>query len=108
MSGPINDSFHKLIVIKTFSSAGIIGSDSYFVGGELNARVVIEGVDLANSIDIQARIRGASSWTTLETVAGPSLTGSTVDLSTWDEIRLNCTSYVNDGESKIIVSGYMP
>lgn len=95
----------KFQTLQTFAATGVIGLDPYTVGAERRARVVVTGVGGGNVIKVQGRIKGATAYEDLATITGPE-TGLTVDISVYDQIRFNCTTYSASGTPTLVASGF--
>ena len=68
-------------------------------------RVVIEDAGNSNTIDIRVRIAGQSTFTTLTTVTGS--VNTVIDIETYDQIKLFCTSYETSAvRVKVVVAGF--
>lgn len=84
-------------------SAGSLGL--FDITDDLVIRIVIEGADTGNVIVIKGRIRGQSSFNTLETITGS--TSTTVTVATYEEIEIECTNYQAIGtQIKIIATSF--
>lgn len=68
-------------------------------------RIVTEDADNSNVIDIKVRIKGQTSFTTLISVTGS--VNTVVDIETYDEIKLECTTYATTGiRVKVVAVGF--
>ncbi len=103
--GLYQDSREKLRVLKTFSATGIIGTYPCLM--EMKARIEVNGVGVGNVVSVEAHILNSPVWNVLTTITGVS-TGVVVDISVYDEIRFNVTTYSASGEPQIIVAGFLP
>ena len=94
-------------VEREFTQTGIIGPPNGIpLNMTGNISVVIENVSGTNAVQVQGRLVGQASWTTVSTVTGASA-GSIVDMSVYDEIRFNCSVYsASGGTPKLISSGF--
>ncbi len=90
----IRDFESRLNLQKTFSATGVVGDElGYKRRGETWLRLVTEGVGSTNSIQVQGRLFGQTSW---QSVGSPIVglgSGATIDVKDYDELRFNCTIY---------------
>lgn len=92
---------------REFTATGIIGPDTGIpLNMTGNVRVALENVSGTNEVEVQGRLVGQSSWVTVSTIVG-STTGTTVDMSVYDEVRFNCSVYsASGGTPKLLASGF--
>ena len=86
-----------------FSSTGIVGPNPYTLDGEGRLRVSVTGSGVGNAVEIQAKLFNETSFTVLETLSGDD--SIVVNVSTWDQIRINISSY-GGSPTDVIVSGF--
>ncbi len=103
--GLYQDSREKLRVVTEFASTGVIGT--YDALMEVEMRIEVSGVGGGNVVSVEARISNSPIWDVLTTITGTS-TGVTEDISTYDQVRFNVTTYSASGTPQIIVSGFLP
>lgn len=93
--------FHIKVTLD--AGTGVKGkTDGYEVYGETTLRVTPVGVGGTNVVDIEGRLEGETTWTSIGTVTGT--TSDTFDMSTYDYIRFNQTT--SDGTGEVIASGF--
>lgn len=94
-------------VEREFTATGIIGpSNGIPLNMTGNVRVAVENVGGSNAVQVQGRLVGQSSWVTVQTITSSS-TGTTVDMSVYDEVRFNCSVYsASGGTPKLLASGF--
>jgi len=96
----------KLVISEEFNSTGLIGDNATWIVTTNNTiSVVIEGVGSGNIVEVQARILGQTNFTTVATIAGLS-SGTPVDISLFDQVRFNCTTFSASGVPKLIASSF--
>jgi hypothetical protein len=99
----------KLVVNEIFLATGVIGSNPNKLPTYCNTlRVAVENVGGGNTIEVNGRLAGQTSYTLIQTITGAT-TGTTVDLTTtnYDEIQFNCTVYsASGGAPKLIASSF--
>ena len=90
-------------IITLDGTVGIKGSsDGLSCYAETQIRAEVAGVGVTNTVQIQGRLRGSTTWTTLKTITGA--TSDTVDVSTHDFVRYNVG--VADGTGTVVASGF--
>ena len=76
-------------------SSGILGGDDgaegYKVRGETQIRVSTTSLAPANVVEVQVKLLNEDTWTALGTINGN--TSTTFDITTWDQIRFDCSTY---------------
>jgi hypothetical protein len=90
-------------IVPLDGTTGIKGSvDGQSCFAETQIRAEVAGVGVTNTVQIQGRLRGSTTWTTLKTITGA--TSDTVDISTHDFVRYNVG--VADGTGTVVASGF--
>lgn len=75
------------------------------ISDESKARFVISNTDGANTIIVRARINGQDDYDILSTIVGDNK--STIDVSTYDELQIECTVYGSTTDYvKVVVSSF--
>lgn len=108
-----NDKYNRII---RFSSAGVINTrqensslskvKNQYLSTENLLRVAVEGVGATNEVEVQAKMLGQSTWTTLGTLKGNI--GNVFDIGTWDQIRYEVTvADIVAVEGVIIASAFL-
>lgn len=69
-------------------------------------RAVVENVGVGNVILVKGRLKDATSWVTITTITGAS-TGVTSDISLYDELEIECTTYSASGSPLFVASGFV-
>lgn len=105
MGQTVKEAESKFQTKQEFAATGVIGLDPYVVLAENQLRVVVEGVGGGNTILVQGKVRNGTNYQTLATINGAS-SGTTVDVSTYDHVRFNCSAYAASGTPTLLVSGF--
>ena len=101
-----NYQMYKLALKEPILATGLIGENPTFIVSTNNVMVVVvEGVGVTNSINIEARILGQSSFSIIKTITGTT-SGTEVDVSTYDQVRFDCTTFDSGGVPTLIVSSF--
>jgi hypothetical protein len=69
-------------------------------------RCVVEGVGAGNVLLVKGRLKDATSWVTITTITGTS-TGTTSDISLYDELEIEVTTYSASGSPLFVASGFI-
>jgi hypothetical protein len=96
----------KFRMSKAFAGLGVLGNNSYITLMEHQMRVVVQGVGGGNVVTVRGRILGSPVWDTLGTITGVS-NGQNFDISTYDEVQFECTTYSASGSPAIYASGFI-
>jgi len=97
---PHDTRFH---ISSGFNATGIVADNPFTLHGEAKLRVSVTGAGAANVLKVQARLFDASAFTDVLTVTGNA--SEVVDISTWDQVRFNITTY-DSSPGSLIVSGF--
>lgn len=81
----------KFVLNKTVSASGVIGSTTYDISVEDIIKVVIASAGASNVVTVKGRIFKAP-FETITTITG-NTTGTSVDVSIYDEVQFDCTTY---------------
>lgn len=68
----------------------------YDIADESKVRVVVENAAVGNTIVVRGRIKGQTLFTNIKTLSG--LANDTVNVSTYDEIQIECTAFVSSSD----------
>lgn len=95
MTDPINLS--KFTRKLSYASTGVIGEDSYLVGGMRSLRVS-STIESSGIVIVEARLESEPLWTNILSLEGDGTKQSeTVFIDTWDYIRFRCTKFISTG-----------
>jgi len=104
-----DDKFHRKFRIG--ASGDVIDQGSKLDSGignlltvENHLRIVTEGLGVANSIEVRARMLDESSWNTIATITGNDT--EIVDITTYEVIHFHVTTY-DASEGYLIVTGFV-
>lgn len=75
----------------------IPSSDGWPSRGETSLQVVVEGAISGNSIQPQGRLKDQASWVDIGSAISGASTGTTVDVSKFDEHRLKVVTWMGTG-----------
>lgn len=105
MGSRIKDFESRYNIRKPVTAAGVIGP--FPRRGEATIRVVVEDAAGGNTIQPQGRLFGQTAWQNIGSAIAGNASGTEVDVSAYDEWRLNVTAYATSGtEVKVIASGF--
>ncbi len=97
----------KLALKKTFSAIGVIGNEVYEALDAKTLMLVVKNVGVTNTVVVKGRIKGDSTWSTLETQTSVTTgLGNDIDISKVDELQFSCGVYDASGIPEIIVSTF--
>lgn len=101
-----NYQMYKLALVEPIRSTGLIGENPTFIITTNNTLVVVtESVGATNAISVQARILGQTAFTTIATITG-LCSGAQLDVSLYDQVRFDCTTFDSGGAPTLIVSSF--
>jgi hypothetical protein len=93
----------KMRLNKIVTAIGKIEPGSFDISDESKVRIVIEGANAGNTIIARGRIRGQANYVNLKTILGSS--NDIINVSTYDEIELECTVYDPTATSIKVIAG---
>lgn len=86
------------------TGTGMLGDSVNRALIEAKLRVVVRDAGAGNVITVRARIQNDPNWTDLGTVTGA--TTDTFDISTWDELQFECTTF-GGSDCIVYISGFI-
>ena len=93
----------KFSIVQQITAAGILTTAN--IADETKVRFVISSAGGGNTIVVRARIVGQNDWDTLATIVGNDK--SVVNVSTYDEIQVECTVYSSlSNNVKVVASSF--
>lgn len=93
-----------LLPIATGFASNAQGSKEFDVSVEDKLRIVVEGAAGGNVVVVKAKINLESAYENIKTLTGPG--SYTVNVSTYDKVKFDVTTYSNSGVEKIVVSSF--
>lgn len=88
-----------------FTATGVIGNTTYDVGDFTDLRVVVEDVDGTNTVDVKAKILGATAFDVLGTIT--SVDKLAVSVKDYDVVQFECTTFAaTPGPGKLFASAF--
>lgn len=96
---------NKLGVNQNFIATGLVLGGPFVISGANHLSVVVEGVGGGNIVLVKARIAGQTAYNTIATITGLS-TGTDVDVSLYDQVEFDCTTFSASGTPNLVVSSF--